>query len=361
VSLLQALNDPNVQKFITPLMTGLIGILSGWAVNQLPPLRNANQGWRVLKVAIEAAILAVMVASWTDAMKAVSGNDATAQMAGMAYFVVWVLLGLAIAADVWQLVQKPSPSLEADQEAARKRDKRQALMAGVRKKWITDVLENENSLYRRARIELELEESPDLLRKLEFQQSGQARRRVTRSILDEFLALGEGATLLILGEPGAGKTTLLLELARGLLDQERAGDAQPRSLLSRETLQAEQNVRQAKLTELRMALAIEAGAAIRFQLQQQIQAEKDALARLESEIAAPQSSLPLTFLYSGGQACIQHFALRLVLYRAKLIPWNFVTFFQQAEDRLFIQRTGGSYIFIHRYLQEHFAGMRDER
>jgi hypothetical protein len=61
------------------------------------------------------------------------------------------------------------------------------------------------------------------------------------------------------------------------------------------------------------------------------------------------------FLHGGGQACIQHFALRLVLYGNLLIPWNFVRFFQQAEDRLFIQRTGGSYIFIHRTLQEHFA------
>jgi hypothetical protein len=61
------------------------------------------------------------------------------------------------------------------------------------------------------------------------------------------------------------------------------------------------------------------------------------------------------FLYGGGKACIQHFALRLVLHRAKLIPWNWVTFLQQAEDRLFIRRTGGSYIFVHRYLQEHFA------
>lgn len=69
------------------------------------------------------------------------------------------------------------------------------------------------------------------------------------------------------------------------------------------------------------------------------------------------SVLPLiaTFEGSGGEACVQHFVLRVVLYSAKVIPWNFVTFFQQAEDRLFIQRTGGSYIFLHRYLQEYFA------
>jgi hypothetical protein len=65
----------------------------------------------------------------------------------------------------------------------------------------------------------------------------------------------------------------------------------------------------------------------------------------------------LAFIGGGGVGVIQHFTLRLVLYNNKLIPWDFVKFFQQAEDRLFIQRTGGSYIFIHRYLQEHFASL----
>jgi hypothetical protein len=65
-------------------------------------------------------------------------------------------------------------------------------------------------------------------------------------------------------------------------------------------------------------------------------------------------------LIVGGEACILHFALRLVLYWAKRIPWNFVTFFQQAQECLFIQRTGGSYIFIHRTLQEHFATLAPE-
>lgn len=62
-------------------------------------------------------------------------------------------------------------------------------------------------------------------------------------------------------------------------------------------------------------------------------------------------------LEGGGFACVQHFAIRLVLYQAKKIPWDFVTFFKQVEDRLFIYRTGGSYVFVHRYLQEHFANL----
>ncbi|UJB71478.1 NACHT domain-containing protein [Acaryochloris sp. 'Moss Beach'] len=69
--------------------------------------------------------------------------------------------------------------------------------------------------------------------------------------------------------------------------------------------------------------------------------------------------LPILFgiTKGGGFACIQHFSMRLVLFQTKQIPWNFVTFFKQAEDRLFIYRTGGSYVFVHRYLQEHFANL----
>jgi NACHT domain len=65
----------------------------------------------------------------------------------------------------------------------------------------------------------------------------------------------------------------------------------------------------------------------------------------------------LTFDFGGGLACIQHFSLRLVLYHTHQIPWDFVAFFKQAEERLFIQRAGGSYRFIHRYLQEHFVSL----
>jgi hypothetical protein len=64
-----------------------------------------------------------------------------------------------------------------------------------------------------------------------------------------------------------------------------------------------------------------------------------------------------TFFYCGGAACIQHFVLRLMLYSSSQVPWNFVTFFKKVEVRLFIQCTGGSYSFSHRYLQEYFASL----
>ncbi|NEO65935.1 MAG: hypothetical protein F6J98_38330, partial [Moorea sp. SIO4G2] len=63
---------------------------------------------------------------------------------------------------------------------------------------------------------------------------------------------------------------------------------------------------------------------------------------------------------SGGLACIQHFNLRLVLYHNNYIPWNYARFLDYAADRIFLQKVGGGYIFIHRMLMEHFAEMKLE-
>lgn len=62
----------------------------------------------------------------------------------------------------------------------------------------------------------------------------------------------------------------------------------------------------------------------------------------------------------GGTACIQHFVLRLVLYQNRFIPWNYARFLNYSTERLFLQRVGGRYLFIHKLLREHFAGMRTE-
>jgi hypothetical protein len=66
-------------------------------------------------------------------------------------------------------------------------------------------------------------------------------------------------------------------------------------------------------------------------------------------------------LISGGIACIQHFTLRLILYFNNYIPWNYARFLDYAAERIFLQKVGGGYIFIHRMLMEHFAQMELER
>ena len=62
----------------------------------------------------------------------------------------------------------------------------------------------------------------------------------------------------------------------------------------------------------------------------------------------------------GGSACFWHFALRLMLYRLGYIPWNYPRFLDYAAERLFLQKVGGGYIFVHRMLLEHFAQMSNE-
>jgi GTPase SAR1 family protein len=62
-------------------------------------------------------------------------------------------------------------------------------------------------------------------------------------------------------------------------------------------------------------------------------------------------------LANGGITCIRHLTLRLVLFCKGYIPWNYARFLDYACDRLFLQKVGGGYIFVHRLLMEHFAAM----
>ncbi|MEQ9356041.1 NACHT domain-containing protein [Coleofasciculus chthonoplastes] len=58
---------------------------------------------------------------------------------------------------------------------------------------------------------------------------------------------------------------------------------------------------------------------------------------------------------------LKHLSLRLVLWHSGAIPWNYAHFLDYAADRIFLQKVGGGYIFIHRMLMEHFAQMELER
>jgi len=69
------------------------------------------------------------------------------------------------------------------------------------------------------------------------------------------------------------------------------------------------------------------------------------------------SGLMSGLMFGGGLACIQHFALRLILYQSNCISWNYSRFLTYATARLFLQQIGGRYRFMHRLLQEHFAAM----
>ena len=70
----------------------------------------------------------------------------------------------------------------------------------------------------------------------------------------------------------------------------------------------------------------------------------------------------LIFGQGSGIVCIKHFIMRITLcWCSKHIPWNYAHFLDYAVERLFLQKVGGGYIFVHRMLLEHFARMELEQ
>jgi MFS family permease len=62
-----------------------------------------------------------------------------------------------------------------------------------------------------------------------------------------------------------------------------------------------------------------------------------------------------------GAACIQHGILRLVLWCNGVIPWHYVRFLDFATERMFLQRVGGRYRFLHDLLRDRFAAMEPKQ
>lgn len=59
----------------------------------------------------------------------------------------------------------------------------------------------------------------------------------------------------------------------------------------------------------------------------------------------------------GGNALLQHFALRLVLTWNRYVPPRYDLLLNYCTERLLLQRIGGRYRFMHKLLQDHFAKM----
>ena len=213
---LDLLKDPNIHKFLMPLGVGLLTIVSSWAVNQLPSLKNGAQGCRVLKLTVEVAILIVFLAAMPDALEVVKSTEKAVQLAGAVYILVTLGLVVAIGVDFWLLLRKKPSATEPSPEQTLLFKNRQTLMDKVRGK-AQGVLND--SLYKSARMDLGLQDCPEMLG-LQWQAAGQPRKSLPKGtrLFDQLTELGGGGTLLILGEPGAGKTTLLMELAKDLLD-----------------------------------------------------------------------------------------------------------------------------------------------
>ena len=64
-----------------------------------------------------------------------------------------------------------------------------------------------------------------------------------------------------------------------------------------------------------------------------------------------------SFQEGGGQALCQHLALRIVLATNRYAPFRYDRLLDYCTERLFLQRIGGRYRFMHKTLQDYFAKM----
>ena len=99
---------------------------------------------------------------------------------------------------------------------------RKILLNKIKNYWIKGVLER--SLHGQLLIELGLEERLNAVERpwnLVWSEGENEQKTlpVGAKVIDKFEELGEGRSLLILGEPGAGKTTTLLELTKDLIQK----------------------------------------------------------------------------------------------------------------------------------------------
>lgn len=107
------------------------------------------------------------------------------------------------------------------------RRNRSKILAKVYRDWIEGVLENPNSLYNMAAIELGFEYKRNAVSdpwEMAVQESNTSHRELgsdvkISEVFDDF-----NGELLILGEPGSGKTTTLLDLARNLIIRAKQDD-----------------------------------------------------------------------------------------------------------------------------------------
>jgi hypothetical protein len=62
-------------------------------------------------------------------------------------------------------------------------------------------------------------------------------------------------------------------------------------------------------------------------------------------------------LLMGGWACLRHYVLRFLLWRAEAMPWNYSRFLDDAAEHILLCKVGGGYIFVHRLLLEYFTSL----
>jgi serine/threonine protein kinase/tetratricopeptide (TPR) repeat protein len=73
---------------------------------------------------------------------------------------------------------------------------------------------------------------------------------------------------------------------------------------------------------------------------------------------AQSATIPVYMgLRRGGLFCIQHFVVRITLWRQHLTPWRVTQFLDYCVDQSLLRRVGGAYIFVHELLAKYFGSL----
>ena len=109
---------------------------------------------------------------------------------------------------------------------------RRIMLDHVENFWIKGILEK--SLYGAALLELGIKEETEAVKKYPWGIKRETTDELlpsNMSMLDIFKQIGNGRSLLMLGDPGSGKTTMLLDLTRKLIELARQDETEPIPLL----------------------------------------------------------------------------------------------------------------------------------
>ena len=86
-------------------------------------------------------------------------------------------------------------------------------------------------------------------------------------------------------------------------------------------------------------------------------AEPKQMLQIDQAASLVFAFVPVGCIWFGGLELIRHFSIRIVLAATRRFPFAAVRLLNEAVGLAFVRRVGSGYVFMHRMLLEHFAGL----